>query len=81
MRIGVKNLVKRESDFTRKIVLCGAATLCGLLGVGLCLLISFAMLEPSTGQFVNLLSSIIFPVLTSGYVLYYYYKHYFIGVS
>jgi hypothetical protein len=40
-------------------------------------LVSLVLLEPSTGQWANLLSSIIFPVLASGYVLHYYYKQVF----
>ena len=78
MSVGVKNLESREFDFTRKIVLFGIATLCVLFGIGLSIFISLILLEPSAGNFVNLLSSIIFPILASGYVLHYYYKHYFV---
>jgi hypothetical protein len=81
MSVGVKNLEDRESDFTRKIVLFGVATLCALFGLSLSIFISLILLEPSTGKFVNLSSSILFPVLASGYVLHYYYKHYFIGAK
>jgi hypothetical protein len=79
MSIGVKNLESREEDFTRKIVLVGIAALCVLFGVGLNVLIGFVLLEPTTGKFVNLLSSVIFPALFSSYVLYYYYHHYFVN--
>ncbi|TWX53415.1 hypothetical protein [Colwellia hornerae] len=77
MGVGVKKLKEDDSSFTRKIVLFGVAILCSLFGLGLSLLVSLALLEPSTGQLANLLSSILFPVLASGYVLHYYYKHYF----
>jgi hypothetical protein len=78
MSVGVKSLEKSESDFTRKIVLFGVATLCVLFGVGLSIFVSLFLLEPAAGKLVNLLSSIILPVLLSGYVLHYYYKHYFV---
>jgi hypothetical protein len=81
MSVGVKNLESRESDFTRKIVLFGIATLCVLFGVGLSIFISLVLLEPSAGKIVNILSSIILPVLVSSYVLHYYYKHYFVRKS
>ena len=53
MNIGVKNLELRESDFTRKIVLFGIATLCVLLGVGLSILMSLVVLEPSIVNFLS----------------------------
>ncbi len=78
MSVGVKNLESRKSDFMRKIVLFAITTLCILFGIGLSIFISLAFLEPSAGQFVNLFSATILPVLASGYVLHYYYKHYFV---
>ncbi|AOW78386.1 hypothetical protein A3Q34_16975 [Colwellia sp. PAMC 20917] len=77
MGVGVKKLAEDDCYFTGKLVLFGVAILCALFGLGLSLLVSLALLEPSTGQLTDLLSSVIFPVLASGYVLNYYYKDVF----
>ncbi|MBA6253311.1 hypothetical protein [Colwellia sp. MB3u-55] len=77
MGLGVKKLAEDDCYFTSKIVLFGVVILCALFGLGLSLLVSLVLLEPSTGQLTHLLSSIIFPVLASGYVLHYHYKQVF----
>jgi len=81
MNIGSSGHEQNEINSTRKIILSGVIVLCVLLAIGLGVIINLFLIEPSVKLPFNIFGSVFLPICVSGYVLHYYYKHYFIGVK
>ncbi len=76
MGIGVKNLEKRESEFTRKLLLICIAVLCVLfsVGVGIILMLSSASTEITAELILKVFGYLVLPILSVAYILVCYYK-------
>ena len=74
MGIGVKNLEKRESEFTRKLLLICIAVLCVLFSVGIILMLSSASTEITAELILKVFGYLVLPILSVAYILVCYYK-------
>ena len=74
MGVGVNNLEKRESEFTRKIILTGIAVLCILFGVGVSLVLNYAQTESTGDSILKILGYVALPIWSGTYILMRYYK-------
>jgi len=76
MGVGVNNLEKRESEFTRKIILTGIAVLCILfgVGVGVSLVLNYAQTESTGDSILKILGYVALPIWSGTYILMCYYK-------
>jgi hypothetical protein len=74
MSVGVKNLEKRESEFTRKIIIVGIAVLCILFGVGVSLVLNYAQTESTTDTILKVVGYVALPIWSATYILSRYYK-------
>ncbi len=74
MGVGVKNLEKRESEFTRKIIIVGIAVLCILFGVGVSLVLNYAQTESTTDSILKVVGYVALLIWSATYILTRYYK-------
>jgi hypothetical protein len=74
MGLGVNNLEKRESEFTRKIILIGIAVLSVLFGVGVSVVLNYTQAESTTDSILKVLGYVALPIWSATYILTRYYK-------
>jgi len=74
MSVGVKNLEKRDFEFTRKLILVGLVILCVLFGIGVSLVLNYAQIENTTDSVIKVLGYVALPIWSVTYILTRYYK-------
>jgi hypothetical protein len=74
MGLGVKNLDKRNLEFTRKLIISSVVILCLLFGVGVSLVLSYMEAESATDQILKVLGYVALPIWSVTYIITRYYK-------